>query len=245
MNEVLRQLHERKSVRVYEERPIEPEVKRAVLEAAMQAPTAGNMALYTILDITDPEKKGLLAKSCDDQPFIAKAPMVLIFCADYRRWYDVFCKYVDEVRKPDMGDLFLAEADALIAAQNAVVAAHALGLGSCYIGDITENFEYHRKLLNLPKYVVPAAMLCFGYPTQQQLRRPKPPRHPVEALVHENGYDMEKAAQMPTMLENQEGKSGEELADYIRRFCQRKWNSDFSVEMSRSCAEMVRQWCER
>ena len=245
MNEVLRQLHERKSVRVYAERPVEPEVKRAILEAAIQAPTAGNMALYTILDITDPEKKTLLAKSCDDQPFIAKAPMVLIFCADYRRWYDVFCEYVDDVRKPDMGDLLLAEADALIAAQNAVVAAHSLGLGSCYIGDITENYEYHKKLLNLPKYVVPAAMLCFGYPTQQQLRRPKPPRHPVEALVHENGYCLEKSAQMPQMLGFQQEKSGEELADYIRRFCQRKWNSDFSVEMSRSCAEMVRDWCER
>ena len=245
MNEVLRQLHERKSVRVYAERPVEPEVKRAILEAAIQAPTAGNMALYTILDITDPEKKALLAKSCDDQPFIAKAPMVLIFCADYRRWYDVFREYVDDVRKPDMGDLLLAEADALIAAQNAVVAAHSLGLGSCYIGDITENYEYHKKLLNLPKYVVPAAMLCFGYPTQQQLRRPKPPRHPVEALVHENGYDLEKSARMPQMLGVQQEKSGEELADYIRRFCQRKWNSDFSVEMSRSCTEMVRDWCER
>ena len=245
MNEVLRQLHERKSVRIYEDRPIEKDVKRAVLEAAIQAPTAGNMALYTILDITDPEKKGLLAKSCDDQPFIAKAPMVLIFCADYRRWYDVFCEYVEEVRKPDMGDLFLAEADALIAAQNAVVAAHSLGLGSCYIGDITENYEYHKKLLNLPQYVVPAAMVCFGYPTGQQLRRPKPPRHPVEALVHENGYDPEKSGRMTQMLGSQEGKSGEELADYIRRFCQRKWNSDFSVEMSRSCSEMVRDWCER
>ena len=88
-------------------------------------------------------------------------------------------------------------------------------------------------------------MLCFGYPTQQQLRRPKPPRHPVEALVHENGYCLEKSAQMPQMLGFQQEKSGEELADYIRRFCQRKWNSDFSVEMSRSCAEMVRDWCER
>lgn len=245
MNEVLCQLHDRKSVRAYEDRPVEPEIKRAVLEAAIQAPTAGNMALYTILDITDPEKKAALAKSCDDQPFIAQAPMVLIFCADYRRWYDVFCRYVEDVRKPDMGDLFLAEADALIAAQNAVVAAQSLGLGSCYIGDITENYEYHKRLLKLPKYVVPAAMLCFGYPTVQQRNRPKPPRHPVEALVHENGYDLDKAAQMPRMLGFQQGKSGEALEDYIRRFCQRKWNSDFSVEMSRSCTEMVQAWCER
>ena len=242
MNEVLRQLHDRKSVRVYEDRPVPEDVKRAVLEAAIQAPSAGNMALYTILDITDPEIKQKLSVSCDNQPFIATAPMVLVFCADYRRWYDVFCKYVDPVRKPDMGDLFLAEADTLIAAQNAVVAAHSLGLGSCYIGDITENYEYHKQLLNLPKYVVPAAMLCMGYPTAQQLSRAKPPRHAVASLVHENGYSLEKAGEMADMLAIQQGKSGEELADYIRRFCKRKWNSEFSEEMSRSCTEMVKDW---
>ena len=240
MNEVLRQLHDRKSVRVYEDRPVPEDVKRAVLEAAIQAPSAGNMALYTILDITDPEIKQKLSVSCDNQPFIATAPMVLVFCADYRRWYDVFCKYVDQVRKPDMGDLFLAEADTLIAAQNAVVAAHSLGLGSCYIGDITENYEYHKQLLNLPKYVVPAAMLCMGYPAAQQLSRAKPPRHAVASLVHENGYSLEKAGEMADMLAIQQGKSGEELADYIRRFCKRKWNSEFSEEMSRSCTEMVK-----
>ena len=244
MNEVIRQLHERKSVRVYEDRAIADEVKTAILEAAIQAPSAGNMALYTILDITDPEMKRKLSVSCDNQPFIATAPMVLIFCADYRRWYDVFCAHVEEVRKPGMGDLFLAQADTLIAAQNAVVAAHSFGLGSCYIGDITENYEYHRELLGLPQYVVPAAMVCFGYPTQQQLSRPKPPRHAVSTLVHENGYSMEKAAQMEQMLSLQQSKEGDELADYIHRFCKRKWNSEFSQEMNRSCEEMVKAWCK-
>ena len=244
MNEVLRQLHDRKSVRVYEDRAIEPEVKQAILEAAIQAPSAGNMALYTILDITDPEMKAKLAVSCDNQPFIATAPMVLIFCADYRRWYDVFCAHVDEVRKPDLGDLFLAEADALIAAQNAVVAAHSLGLGSCYIGDITENYEFHKEFLGLPRYVVPAAMLCMGYPTQQQLSRPKPQRHSVADMVHENGYSMEKSEEMLRMLSQREGKDGEELTGWLERFCKRKWNSEFSREMSRSCTEMVRDWCK-
>ena len=242
MNEVIKQLHDRKSVRVYEDRAIEPEVKQAILEAAIQAPSAGNMALYTILDITDPEMKAKLAVSCDNQPFIATAPMVLIFCADYRRWYDVFCDHVEEVRKPDMGDLFLAEADTLIAAQNAVVAAHSFGLGSCYIGDITENYEFHKELLNLPKYVVPAAMLCIGYPTAQQMSRPKPPRHAVSELVHENGYSMEKSHAMARMLSQQQDKEGEELTDWLNRFCKRKWNSEFSREMSRSCTEMVKEW---
>lgn len=242
MNEIIRSLYDRKSVRVFEDRPVEEEVKQAILSAAIQAPSAGNMALYTILDITDREKKLALSKSCDNQPFIATAPMVLIFCADYRRWYDVFCKHVDEVRVPDMGDLFLAQADTLIAAQNAVVAAQSLGLGSCYIGDITENFEYHRELLNLPRYVVPAAMLVLGYPTEQQKNRVKPTRFSLEDMVHENGYDMEKSARMEAMLAGQTGKSGEELSDYIARFCKRKWNSEFSQEMSRSCTEMVKYW---
>lgn len=242
MNEVLKQLHGRKSVRVYEDRAVEPEVKRAVLEAAVQAPTAGNMSLFTILDITDPAIKESLAKSCDNQPFIASAPMVLIFCADYRRWYDVFRTHVEEARHPDMGDLFLAQADAIIAAQNAVVAAQSLGLGSCYIGDITENFEYHRELLNLPQYVVPAAMLCLGYPTEHQKNREKPVRFDVEDLVHENGYRMEKAAAMDRMLSRRNGREGEALADWVRRFCDFKWNSEFSREMSRSCTEMVKDW---
>ena len=245
MNEIIRSLYERKSVRVFEDRPVDGALKKAVLEAALQAPTAGNMALYTVLDITDPEKKACLAKSCDDQPFIATAPVVLIFCADYRRWYDVFCRNVPEVRKPDMGDLFLAEADAVIAAQNAVVAAQSLGLGSCYIGDITENFEYHQKLLGLPQYVVPAAMLVMGWPTEQQKARPKPARFSVEDMVHENGYDMEKSGRMEAMLSGQSGKEGEVLTDYIVRFCNRKWNSEFSREMSRSCTAMVKDWTKK
>jgi len=245
MNEVLNQLHERKSVRVYADKPIGEKEKLAILEAALQAPTAGNMALYTILDITDPAKKAALAVSCDNQPFIATAPMVLIFCADYRRWYDVFCQYGENVRCPGLGDLFLAQADAIIAAQNAVVAAQSLGIGSCYIGDITENFEYHRTLLELPQYVVPAAMLCFGYPTVQQQNRSKPPRHRVCDMVHENGYDLKKAGQMPDMLCRQQNLKADALADYIRRFCNRKWNSEFSREMSRSCQVMVQDWCEK
>ena len=244
MNEILRSLHARKSVRVFEDRAVEQHVKEQILAAAIQAPTAGNMSLFTILDITDPQKKACLAKSCDNQPFIATAPMVLIFCADYRRWYDVFRRFAQEVRSPQMGDLFLAQADAIIAAQNAVVAAQSLGLGSCYIGDITENFEYHKELLNLPQYVVPAAMLCIGYPTAQQMSRPKPPRHAVSDLVHENGYSLEKSHAMARMLSAQQDKEGEELTDWLNRFCKRKWNSEFSREMSRSCTEMVKDWCK-
>ena len=185
-----------------------------------------------------------LVKTCDNQPFIAKAPMVLIFCADQKRWFDLFRRYQDDVRLPDAGDLFLAQQDALIAAQNAVVAASSLGIGSCYIGDILENYEIHRELLHLPAYVVPACMVVFGYPTVQQQEARKVPRFQVDEIVHENGYDAEKTADMPAMLRRRQQLTEETLPGWVQRFCRRKWNSDFSREMSRSSREILRNYCK-
>ena len=101
MNEIIESLYNRKSVRVYEEKAIPNEMKNVILEAAMQAPTAGCQQLYTILDITDQNLKEALAESCDHQPFIAKAPMVLVFCADCKKWYDAYLEAGCKPRKPD------------------------------------------------------------------------------------------------------------------------------------------------
>ena len=89
-NPVIRQLLERKSMRVFEAGDIPQEDVRAILAAAVQAPTAGNMTLWTAIRVTDETKQQQLAVSCDNQPFIATAPLVLVFCADYKRWFDVF-----------------------------------------------------------------------------------------------------------------------------------------------------------
>ena len=150
MNQTIKELFERKSVRVFEDREISYEDKQLILEAAAMAPTAGNQQLYTILDITDQALKDALVKNCDNQPFIADAKMVLIFCADCKKWYDGFIAAGSEPRKPGVGDLLLAVSDTNIAAQNAVTAAWSLGIGSCYIGDIMENYEENRELLGLP-----------------------------------------------------------------------------------------------
>ena len=107
MNETIQQLFDRKSVRVFEEKEISAEDKELILTAAVQAPTAGNQQLYTILDITDQEMKEKLAITCDNQPFIAKAKMVLIFCADCRKWYDAYLEGGCVPRKPDAGDFLI------------------------------------------------------------------------------------------------------------------------------------------
>ena len=174
MNETIRQLCERKSVRAFTDQAIDESIVQAILQAAVMAPTAGNQQLYTILRITEPTLLAQLADSCDHQPFIARGKLVLVFCADCLKWYEAFRYAGCEPRRPGPGDLLLAIDDALIAAQNAVVAAQSLGIGSCYIGDIMENIETQRKLLGLPDYVFPAALLVFGYPTEQQMTRKKP-----------------------------------------------------------------------
>lgn len=96
---------------------------------------------------------------------------MLVFCADCRKWLSFYKEAGVSPRAPGAGDLLLAVEDALIAAQNAVVAAQSLGIGSCYIGDVMENAEEMKALLELPEYVYPACMLVFGYPTEQQKER--------------------------------------------------------------------------
>ena len=239
-NPILQSLYDRKSVRVFEEKPIPAGAKQSILEAAAQAPTAGCQQLYTILDITDPALKQALADSCDHQPFIAKAPLVLVFCADCKKWYDAYREAGCTPRKPGAGDLMLAVTDTAIAAQNAVVAAESLGIGSCYIGDILENCDTQRRLLHLPEYVLPAAMLVFGYPTRQQKDRAKPRRCAMEHIVHENGYRTMDGTELREMLGYKAGSAGFDA--WCTAFHNRKYDSGFAREMTRSVEEYLEQY---
>ena len=240
MNEVIKQLYERKSVRVYTDQPIDEDIVQEILMSAVMAPTAGNQQLYTILRITDKKLLEALADSCDHQPFIAQGKLVLVFCADCLKWYEAFKTAGCQPRDPGPRDLLLAIDDALIAAQNAVVAAQSYGIGSCYIGDIMENAETQRKLLGLPEYVFPAAMLVFGYPTQQQMEREKPKRVDLKHIVRENTYQRMDADELRQML--LKNCTPQTYDAWIRMFCNRKYNSDFSREMQRSVRVFLDQF---
>jgi FMN reductase (NADPH) len=247
-------LRKRVSLRRYEDRQVSEEDLQWIIEGAMRAPTAGNMMLYSILLVTDPAKKQILSKTCDNQPFIAKAPLVMVFVADYQRWFDYYeasdvQKYCQrngkEFKGPDEGDLFLACSDALIAAQNAVIAAEARGIGSCYIGDIMENYEKHRELLNLPRWAFPIAMLCFGYYPEGE-RPALRSRFEQEYIVFENEYRRLSPKELNMMYQELEKSfsptnpfKAENLAQLVYA---RKTGADFSVEMGRSVREALKNW---
>jgi FMN reductase (NADPH)/FMN reductase [NAD(P)H] len=214
------------------------------------------MMLYSILEVTDQKIKDKLAITCDNQPFIARAPMVWLFLADYQRWFDYFVACgVEELceqkqvpmRKPEQGDLFLACCDALIAAQNAVVAAESLGIGSCYIGDIMEQYEIHKELFNLPQYTFPIGMLVFGYPTREQMKRSYTNRFDEKFILFENQYrrlGKEELAEMFAEREHQmsKGKPQEGITNFGQAMYFRKFASEFSVEMSRSVRLILKEW---
>lgn len=247
MNPTQRELCERKSVRVFLDLPVPDSYKEKLFEAAMEAPTAGCQQLYTILDITDQPLKEQLAELCDHQPFIASAPVVLVFLADCARWPQVYEAAGCAPRKAGAGDLMLAMADACIAAQNVVVSAHSMGLGSCYIGDILENCEEVRQALNLPAGVVPAAMLVIGWPTKQQLERRKPARFQTNYIVSKNTYPAFTPEQHRQALEDRAQRGQNEqfcFEQWVQAFEKRKYDSDFSREMSRSAGEYLKDFLD-
>jgi nitroreductase len=250
MNETIRLMNERCSTRAYSDAGITADEKAAVLHATMRAPTAGNMMLYSIIEIEEQSLKDELAITCDNQPFIAKAPWVLVFVADYQKWTDLFDASdvvasvgVTRRRVPGPGDLMLACSDALIAAQNAVIAAESLGIGSCYIGDIMENGERHAELLGLPPHVFPVAMLCFGRPVRS---RPVVGRY-EKHVVHRNRYRRlthEELGEVSADLQRLHASHGlpPGAENYPQVVYRRKYVADFTLELNRSVAFWIERW---
>ena len=257
MNPTLTLLHQRHSVRAYSDQPITAEERQQILAATFRAPTAGNMMLYSIIEVTDPALKDRLAVTCDNQPFIAKAPLLLLFLADYQRWFDYYTQCGVQSRSqelnlpyrtPQAGDLLLACCDALIAAQTAVIAAESLGIGSCYIGDILEQYETHRELLNLPPYTLPITLLCFGHPQSSQENSRRSSRFAPEYILHQNSYRRLNSQEFEDMYKHQtksflaagpssSGAQNVGQSNYFRKFV-----ADFSIEMNRSVREMLKNW---
>ena len=249
MNPTLDLIDARCSTRVYDSTPVTTAEKQAILGATFRAPTGGNMMLYSIVEIADQSLKDRLAVTCDDQPFIAKAPWVLVFVADFQKWIDVFefsgvarLTGVEHRSTPGLGDLMLACSDALIAAQTAVIAAESLGIGSCYIGDILENAEEHAELLGLPNHTLPIAMLCFGHPGASRRRAVRHSKH----VVHTDRYHRLTAGELSEFSDELAAEYAPHgfkpgIENYGQEIYKRKFASEFMTEMNRS----VERWLER
>ncbi len=142
----------RRSVRNYSTRKIEFEKLTMILEAGAKAPSSGNLQDYRFIIINDKNKIKALAEHCNEQYWIATAPIVILICADTEK---------TETYYGLRGQRLYSTQNSAVAAQNILLAAHALDLGACWIGAFNE--EYLSDEFNIPDKIRPQALITLGY----------------------------------------------------------------------------------
>lgn len=174
-----------KTIREYSNQAIPDDILNNILKAAIRASTTGNMQLYSIIINKDEEMKKKILPFHFNQQAVVEAPVVLTFCADFNR-FNKWCRFRDAEPAYDNMQAFMwAVIDAIIATQNACIAAEYYGLGICYMGTVTYNAHELIKLYKLPKGVVPVSCITIGYP----LKEPElADRLPLNAVIHHETY---------------------------------------------------------
>jgi nitroreductase len=164
-------IQKRQSVRAYQSTEIPDEKLEAILSAANQAPSAGNLQAYEIYVTRDRATKRTLAKAAGNQDFLAQAPVVLIMCTHPAR---------SAMRYGARGQRLYCMQDAAIAVAYAQLAATALGLATCWVGAF--DAKGVARAVGLPRGLHPVAILPIGYPAESPRRRP---RRALKDLVHD------------------------------------------------------------
>lgn len=188
-NPVLRVLHEHRSVRRYLPDPISDQTLRLLISAAQSAPTSSNLQAWSVIAVRDPERKARLAALAGDQEHIRQAPVLLVWTADLARLRGLAAERDAPLEGADyLESSYVAFLDAALAAQNALVAAESLGLGTVYIGAIRNHPEQVAAELALPPGVFAVVGLVVGTPDPSEDARVKP-RLPQDAVLHAEAYD--------------------------------------------------------
>ena len=181
MNETLRVINERVSIHGgFLDKDIPEKIIDIILDAGIRAPTASSMQRYAIIIVKDKEKQ----KAIGAYP----SSVVFVFCVDVNRWIKMYGSIGENYPFDGVKQLLTGISDALLCAQNIVVAAQSLGIGSCFTnsifrkGSMTEIF----KILNIPNFVFPVIALRLGYP--KEWPKKKKFRLTQKGIIHHETY---------------------------------------------------------
>ena len=178
--EVLEAIRTRRSVRKFSDRPVEPEKLQAILEAVQQAPSWANMQCWRLVVVQDAAVRAKISelsyveaffatrgyKSNPAQKALAEAPVVIVACAN-------------TLQSGDIGGQHYYMTDLGIATENLMLAAHAQGLGSVFVGVFDE--EQIGDLLEIPADIRVVGLLPIGYAAEEA--KPGPPRKPLDEII--------------------------------------------------------------
>jgi nitroreductase/FMN reductase [NAD(P)H] len=184
--EELARMAEHRSHRKFASRSVDSGLLRLLFACAFSAPSKSDLQQADIVNVADRAKIKAIADGIPDMPWIADAPVFLVFLANNRR-----IRQIGDWRgKPfanDHLDHFLnAAVDAALAMMSFIRAAEAAGLGACPVSHVRNHPHELARLLALPEWVFPVAGLCVGYPAESGRISP---RLPLEVTVHVDRYD--------------------------------------------------------
>lgn len=185
-----------RTVRQYKDQPLEDGHWQQIMYCAQRAPTDATAQMYSFVRLTDPVLRSKIAVLTGN-PHMATAAETLIVCADVHRLQRLL-----EHRGYVFGDwsaaaLHFALGDAVLAGQNALIAAECLGYAGCWIGGVLSALEEIVTLLELPRGVLPFAGLTIGVPAEQP---PVRPRLQPEIVWFENTYQPLEPSDLETAL---------------------------------------------
>ena len=170
-NPVIDAIMRRKSIRRYSKVQPSDEILQTIVRAGQQAPFAAQLGSL------------LLRRDCEKNPF--QAPLLFTICVDVHRMEIVMAARGWQRSMSDVGILLLGIQDAAYMAENMVLAAESLGLGSCYLGAAPMAADRIIKEYDLPAKVFPLVQLTMGYPAEE---RPPRPRYPMTLTLFEDRY---------------------------------------------------------
>ncbi|MGG5252135.1 oxygen-insensitive NADPH nitroreductase [Neobacillus sp. SM06] len=192
MNEVISTLLNHRSIRHFQDKPLTEEQVKTIVACAQSASTSSFIQAYSIIGVTEKEKKQKLAEIARGQAYVANNGHFFVFCADLHR-HELIGRMENKDVLPSIEstEKFMAALiDAALAAQNAAIAAESMGLGICYIGGIRNNLDEVKKLLKTPDRVIPLFGMAVGYPEKITDQKP---RLPFAHIYHENEYEQDEA----------------------------------------------------
>ncbi len=188
MNSTIETMLNHRSIRKFKDTELTAKQVETIVKAAQSASTSSYVQAYSIIGVTDREKKRKLAEIAKGQEYVEKNGYFFVFCADLHR-HEIIADRRDEqavYENLETAESFMVTViDTALAAQNAAVSAESMGLGICYIGGLRNDMEAVADILGLPNRTAPLFGMAIGYPDQEPGRKP---RLPTDAVFHENKY---------------------------------------------------------